>query len=71
MVVYCKQIEEVGMCLANRWTIVDKELIYNSNKFIIPVPHYIACVLMSMGKHQYKYVGSFMTVAIVLSLTTQ
>jgi len=48
-----------------------RELIYNSNKFITPVPHYIACVLISMGKHQYKYVGSFMTVAIVLSLTTQ
>ena len=48
-----------------------RELIYNSNKFITPVPHYIVCVLISMGKHQYKYVGSFMTVAIVLSLKTQ
>ena len=41
-----------------------RELI-DSNMIVIHVP-----VLISMGKHQYKYVGSFMSVAIVLSLTS-
>ena len=48
MVVFCKQMEEVGMCFANKRTTLDKDCLL----FIFP-----ACVLLSMGKAPIQTCG--------------